>query len=173
MSKKGTDKPTQKKLKGQGQASAVSPGRHEFHCKICSHPQREEIERAFVTWISPGRIAKTYGVSRDSVYRHAHALSLFDKRGRNVRSALERIIEEAGEVEVSAAAVVSAVTAYSKINGHGQWVERTETVNLNELFDRMTRDEMETYAKDGTLPAWFEHAVGATGSNSQGGANDR
>ena len=79
----------------------------------CAHPDREEIEQAFVTWNSPVRISKDYGVSRDSVYRHAHALGLMAKRRRNVSSALERIIEQAGEVEASAAAVVSAVAAYA------------------------------------------------------------
>jgi len=43
------------------------------------------------------------------------------KRRRNVRSALERNIEKAGEVESSAAAVVSAVAAYAKMNASGQW----------------------------------------------------
>jgi hypothetical protein len=73
-----------------------------------------------------------------------------------IRFALERIIEKAGDVEASAAAVVSAVAAYAKINANGQWVDRSECVNLNELFERMTRDEMEAYAKEGVLPAWFE-----------------
>src|ERR1700678_3498801 len=143
MRKKGNDKPSQKKLKGEARTSAVSQGRHEYHCKICSHPKREEIEQAFLTWTSPVQITQNYGVSRDSVYRHAHALSLHDKRRRNLHSALERIIERVGDVEVSATAVVSAVAAYAKINANGQWVERSETVNLNELFDRMTRDEMD------------------------------
>jgi len=58
-------------------------------------------------------------------------------------------------VEVNAAAVVSAVQAYAKINAQGQWIDRSETVNINELFDRMTRDELEAYARDGTLPKWF------------------
>jgi hypothetical protein len=48
--------------------------------------------------------------------------------------------------------VVSAVQAYAKINAAGQWVERSERVNLNELFGRMTQDEMEAYATDGILP---------------------
>jgi hypothetical protein len=48
-----------------------------------------------------------------SVYRHAHALGLFPKRQRNVRAALEKIIEHAGEVEVNASAVVSAMSAYA------------------------------------------------------------
>jgi len=85
------------------------------------------------------------------------------KRRRNVRSALERIIEKAGDVEATAA----AVAAYAKINANGQWVERSESVNLNELFERMTPEEMEAYARDGALPVWFEHAMGATGTDSR------
>jgi hypothetical protein len=150
----------------------TSPGRHENHCRICCHPKRVEIEQAFVTWNSPVRISKEYGVSRDSVYRHAHALGLMAKRRRNVRSALERIIEKAGDVEASATAVVSAVAAYTKINANGQWVDRSECVNLNELFERMTREEMEAYAREGALPEWFEQAVGATDLDSRGGSDD-
>src|SRR5271165_1883258 len=146
----------------------VSRGRHEHQCRICSHPKRDEIEQAFIAWVSPAQIAKKYSVSRDGVYRHAHAFGLMDKRRRNVRAALERIIERAGEVDVTATAVVAAVQAYSKINAMGQWVDRSEHVNLNELFERMTREEMETYAKEGTLPAWFEEAVGATDSDGRG-----
>jgi len=170
----GNTKPTRKKPKnGEAKNSEVSQGRHRFHCTLCSHAKCEEIEQAFLTWTSPVWIAKQYGVSRDSVYRHAHALSLFDKRRRNLHYALDRIIEKAGDVEVSATAVVSAVAAYAKINANGQWVERSEHINLNELFDRMTREEMMAYAENGTLPAWFEHTLGATGSDSQGGGNDR
>lgn len=138
----------------------VNQGRHEYRCTICTHAERAEIEQAFVSWLSPGQISKQFGVSRDALYRHAHAYGLMDKRRRNVRSALERIIEKAGEVEVSASAVVSAVAAY-KINAAGQWVELSERVNLTELFGRMTREEMEAYAKDGTLPTWFERTVAA------------
>ena len=151
----------------------ISPGRHEYHCTICSHAKREEIELAFVNWSSPARIGKQYEVSRNSVYRHAHALGLMEKRRRNVRAALERIIENAGEVEASATAVVSAVSAYAKINASGQWVERSERVNLNALFERMSREEMDAYAKDGVLPAWFEQVVGATGTDSRGESNEQ
>jgi hypothetical protein len=168
-----TAKRTERKRNRKERNSAVSQGRHEYHCTICSNPKREEIEQAFLTWSSPSWIAKKYGISRDSVYRHANALVLTDKRRRNLHSALERIIEKAGEVEVSATAVVSAVAAYAKINANGQWVERTEHISLNELFDRMTRDEMEAYATEGRLPTWFEHALGATRPDSRGGTNDQ
>jgi len=107
-----------------------------------------------VNWASPANLAEQYGLAdRTTVYRHAHALGLFEKRKRNVRAALERIIEKAGEVEVTAAAVVTAVQTDAKINVQGQWIERSEHLNLNELFDRMSKDELEAYARDGKLPA--------------------
>jgi hypothetical protein len=146
----------------------VSLGRHKRTCSVCRHPQREEIEAAFIGWRSPAAIAEDYGLTdRASVYRHSHALGLFEKRRRNVRAALERIIEKAGEVDVTAAAVVSAVQAYAKINSAGEWIDRTETTSMNDLFDRMSTDELEAYAQAGTMPGWFRTTVGATEGDSQ------
>jgi hypothetical protein len=158
---------TTKKQISKVEENPVNRGRHEHQCRICSHPKRDEVEQAFIAWVSTARIAKKYSVSRDGVYRHAHALGLMDKRRRNVRTALERIIERAGEVDVTATAVVAAVQAYSKINATGQWIDRSEHVNLNELFERMTQQELEAYARDGSLPAWFESTVGATDTGSE------
>jgi hypothetical protein len=150
-------------LTTQGKSRLTNLGRHRRNCSVCSHSKCAEIEADFVSWRSPAVIAQEYGLAdRASVYRHAHALGLFPKRQRNVRSALERIIEKAGEVDVTAAAVVAAVQAYSKINAGGQWIDRSEHLNLNELFDRMTQQELEAYAKDGTLPDWFTTTLGAT-----------
>lgn len=147
---------------------ARSSSRHERDCKVCGHPQRAEIERAWISWGDTTEIAKTYELSRDSIYRHAHALGLFEKRSRNVRAALEKIIEKAGSVEVTAPAVVSAVQAYAKINAQGQWVERIERVDMREVFDRMTREELDTYARTGELPAWTGEFAAATRFESGG-----
>ena len=160
------------KLKGRVAETSKRPslGRHRRHCSVCAHPKRLEIEAEFVSWRSPAAIASEYGLAdRSSVYRHAHALDLFSKRQRNVRAALERIIERAGDVDATAAAVVAAVQAYSKINAAGQWVDRSEHVNLNELFDRMTQQELESYARDGSLPQWFNVSLGAAGDDSEEG----
>jgi hypothetical protein len=167
--KKPTD--NRRKVNDSENEKPINPGRHEYQCTICSHAQRDEVERAFLNWTSLSLMGKQYSVSRDSIYRHAHALGLMDKRRRNVRAALEKIIEKAGDVEVSATAVVSAVAAYAKINANGQWIERSEHISLNELFDRMTPQEMEIYAKEGTVPTWFERTLGATPTNSQGASN--
>src|SRR5215469_4706323 len=158
------------KLKGCVAETSKRPslGRHRRHCSVCAHPKRMEIENEFVSWRSPAAIASDYGLAdRSSVYRHAHATDLFSRRQRNVRAALERIIERAGDVDATAAAVVAAVQAYSKINASGQWIERSETVSMNELFERMSTTELEAYARDGTLPAWFTKTVGATATNSR------
>ena len=142
--------------------AVVSLGRHQRNCSVCGHGQREEIESAFIGWRSPAAIAEDYGLSdRASVYRHAHALGLFEKRRRNIRAALERIIEKAGEVDVTASAVVAAVQAYAKINAAGEWIDRTETVSMNDLFERMSTEELESYAQSGALPGWFEATVGS------------
>ena len=146
----------------------ASEGRHAAECKICAHSRKNDIELDFVNWKSPGAIAKQYGLrNRASVYRHAHAFDLFQKRQRNVRAALEKILERAGEVEVTASAVVAAAQAYSKINASGQWVDRSEHIDLNALFEKMTQQELEAYAQNGTLPGWFTGAVGATTDNGE------
>jgi hypothetical protein len=151
---------------------SVNLGRHKRNCSVCSHSQRAEIESDFVGWRSPSVLALEYGLTdRSTIYRHAHALGLYAKRQRNVRAALERIIERAGEVEVTSGAVVAAVQAYSKINAAGQWVDRTEQVSLNDLFERMTRDELERYAQSGNLPDWFAQSVSATPLGSHGDGN--
>lgn len=151
----------------------VNLGRHKRYCKICSHERRNEIEQDFIAWTSPIAIAEEYGLAdRMNVYRRANALGLFEKRRRNIRAALERIIERAGDVEVTASAVVAAIQASAKINAQGQWIDRSEHVNLNELFDRMSREELEAYAKDGNLPDWFTQAVGVAATRSQDGEND-
>lgn len=154
--------------KKQIKEKAISLGRHRMNCTICAHEKREEIEQEFIAWKSPTLIATNYDLAdRTSIYRHAHAFGLMEKRRRNVRAALERMIEKSGDVDVTAAALVAAIQAYAKINAQGQWIDRSEHVNLNELFERMTIEEKETYAIEGKLPSWFSQTVGDTAGISQ------
>jgi hypothetical protein len=37
----------------------------------------------------------------------------------------------------------------------GQRIDRSETLDLNKLFERMTTQELDAYARDGALPKWF------------------
>jgi Terminase small subunit len=45
------------------------------------------------------------------------------------------------------------------------FIDRTETLDLNALFDRMSAAELEAYARDGILPEWFEGALGTFTAN--------
>lgn len=166
-----TPKTPKRRQKADGD-KRVNRGRHQSGCKVCAHRQRAEIEQDWLAWGSTARIAKQYGLTRDSIYRHAHAMNLFMKRERNVRKALERIIEQAESVPVNATAVVSAVQTYARINSAGQFVERSQRINLNDLFERLTNEELEAYAKDGRLPAWFSDFLDATPDDGPQGGND-
>jgi hypothetical protein len=151
------------KQRKTGSSTRPNLGRHESGCGICGHLQREEIENEFISWKSPAKIAADYKLrDRSTVYRHAHALDLFSRRSRNIRAALERIIEKVDTVEVNGGAVVQAIIAFAKINAAGKFVERNEMVRLGDLFERMSRPELEAYAREGAVPKWFKEEMGAT-----------
>ena len=99
------------------------PHMHAGKCTICKHPQRAEIERAFVDWCSPLEITTMFGLkSRATIYRHARARGLFELRRRNLHYGLGRIAEQVADVKPSAANVIAAFVAMSKIDARGEWV---------------------------------------------------
>lgn len=117
----------------QGAASApvagprrVSLNHHKAHCVICSHSDRADIEEEFLHWRSAGDIAEEHQVGdRRTVYRHAHAIGLWERRRRNLRAALESLIEGAANVEVTGDTVIRAVIAHARINNQGRYVDPT------------------------------------------------
>jgi hypothetical protein len=139
-------------------------GRHVANCRICSHAQRDEIEADYIDWRSPAKIVRDYGLGhRSSVYRHAHALRLVGRRRRNSRAVLERIIERVDDVKVNAGATIAAVQALTKINARGEWIERDEHLGLNDVFDRMSPEELDEFAKHKILPKWAKEMIAAAG----------
>jgi hypothetical protein len=98
--------------------------RHQRKCAVCRHPEREAIEEAFLHWHSPNQIASNYDLEEAAIYRHAHALNLFDRRSGNLRFALENFIERVDEIqEVKPDALVRAIHAYTRMKATGEWVE--------------------------------------------------
>jgi hypothetical protein len=146
---------TTKKQPSAKKSPAPDLGRHSRDCSICAHAQRENIEQDFCDWQSPAQIE----VKVRAVYRHARATNLFSRRDRNVRAALGVLIEKVSRVRATGSVVVAAIVALSKINNAGRWIDRSETVDLNALFERMSQQELENYATNGVLPAWFERTV--------------
>ncbi len=150
-------------MRGKRKSASASPGRHERDCKICRNTAREQIEADFCSWEPISQIVNKYHLgSRAALYRHAKALDLFPARDRNLAMALGRFIEKAltaRKVPVSAA--IQAIGILARLNRRGQIVSRTESEQINSLFDRMSMQELEAYAASGKLPEWAERELSA------------
>ena len=101
----------------KSRASAPKPetssSRHQRKCTICHHADREEIEQMFLHWFSASTIYRRFLLKdRSSIYDHAHATGLYSRRRKNMRCALENIIERSDECPVSSNGIVRAIKAY-------------------------------------------------------------
>jgi hypothetical protein len=135
---------------------------HSQACRICRHPQREQIEAAFLDWIPMAQIAKEFKLSdRQNVRRHAVAMHLFKKRDANVRSALSAFIERGAKLKPTAQAFVAACTALSKLDAEGHTVDVVEKRNSpgGEFWLEMTNAEAMAYAKTGEVPDWMKESL--------------
>lgn len=142
------------------------PHLHRGKCTICRHPQRAEIERAFVDWTSPREIARTFGLrSHTTVYRHAHARHLFEHRRRNLHMALGRIVERVGEVEPTAANVIAAIALMAKINPRGEW--SSGRFSLHEARDRAYWEGVSAEQCESALSAALAGETTAEAANGQ------
>jgi hypothetical protein len=166
--KLGSDEKQLKDEKG----GRVNLGRHRSQCKVCRHPQHQEIEDDWTGWASPSVIEHDYGVGRYSMHRHVCALGLRKKRQRNIRMALERMIEKVDYAQATSSAIVSAIQAYVKITSAEQEKENLQGANFKKLLERMSQEEREAFARNGSLPEWFSIAIAATPSDSQEGGKE-
>ncbi len=127
VSKSETDAPPPQSVRRKTPArkrSRPAAARHGRKCSVCRHADRAAIDQDFLSWHSPDRIAKDYGIAdHSSIYRHAHATGLFNKRANTIRLALAPLIERVDTVEVTADAVLRAVYVLANLDDDGKWVE--------------------------------------------------
>jgi len=98
--------------------------RHARLCVVCRHPDREHIDSDFVHWGHPETIVREYHLgNRKTLYRHARATGLYYLRSRNIRSALEHLIERSADTPMDPSTTIQAVRIYAHINDSGSWVE--------------------------------------------------
>jgi hypothetical protein len=97
--------------------------RHSRLCTVCQHPDRDAIEEEFIHWHNPNDTRYDYQISRAALYRHAHAVGLFARRERNLRSALGHMIQGAMNITPTSDSILRAIRAYSCLNRDGQWTE--------------------------------------------------
>jgi len=117
----------------KSRASASKPetssSRHQRKCTICHHADREEIEQMFLHWFSASSIYRRFLLKdRSSIYDHAHATGLYSRRRKNLRCALENIIERSDECPVSSNGIVRAIKAYCSLTDASEWVESASRV---------------------------------------------
>ncbi|HEV2315895.1 MAG TPA: hypothetical protein VGR94_11360 [Candidatus Acidoferrales bacterium] len=118
-----------KRARASQQASRTSLSHHQRKCTICRHPDRETIEEMFVHWHSASRIYSRFMLpDRSTIYDHAHATGLYAKRRRNLRYALENIIERSDEAPISSNGIVAAIKAYASLTTSGEWIEPARRV---------------------------------------------
>jgi hypothetical protein len=133
---------------------------HAGQCTICRHPLRTEIERAFLDWRGPRDIAREYGLgSHTTLYRHAHALGLFQHRERTLRFALGRLIEQVGDVRPTAASIVSAIRLMAKLNARGESVEEIDSSESPSLPDISPAKAIEDDASGDAAPGKIREAA--------------
>ena len=103
--------------------------RHSRKCKVCNHAYREDIESDYLCWHDPANIATHYHLRSDSsIYRHARAVGLDEKRRHNLRGALEVILEQSHSASITSSGVVAAVRAHAALDDRYGWIEPTRHV---------------------------------------------
>ncbi len=101
-----------------GRDNQLRLAQHRARCSICKHPECEEIEQEFLDWMNPRQIAEEWELpTYRAIYRHAHAVGLFERRRENRLAALDAIIQRVHEVPVTASAVVAAIRLSLELEG--------------------------------------------------------
>jgi hypothetical protein len=118
-------------------AKPIEMKRHVSHCTICKHPERAAIDQAFLHWWPIADLAYYFKLgNRLVVYRHAHALGLFEKRGARTQHALGYMIEQAQTVTPTGDCIIRAIRALSCLDENGRWHEpRKEVLIMHQYLD--------------------------------------
>jgi len=126
-----TTRSTNNNLPIPASSSAPDRERHARKCEICHHEDREAIEEAFINWQYPDWLARHFKVlaGESAIYRHAHAMGLFELRRRRVRDAIELIIERAGVSSPNATNVLQAIAMHARLDGRSD-VAVAHTLNV-------------------------------------------
>jgi hypothetical protein len=103
--------------------------RHARKCAICHHPNRADIESAFVSWRNADLIQSDYDLPNyHTIHRHARAQGLYERRRQNLRFAAELLIEHADQAKPDPNVILRAIHACARITDYGEWVEPVRRV---------------------------------------------
>jgi hypothetical protein len=110
--------------------------RHRRKCKICRHPDLEDIEQDYRDWGRPAQIARRYSIDDRSLYRHLTAVGLAPTRRENLRIILDRILERGAEKKISGSTIIKAVRAHCCLTEGNKWVEPVrQVIHIHQQID--------------------------------------
>ena len=148
--------------------------RHQSQCSVCSHPQRQELEEAWLDWGSTTLLAEKYGLSRDGIYRHAHALGLFRERQNRIKRLYEKVLERLDTVKFSGSDLVKVLKEYTALCEREEAKQETN-LPAQEVLDPASGQEPEVPAGVGARleepapqPVPKDETVLAAEGNEQG-----
>ena len=111
-------------LHRDGASDPVTLEHHSRKCAIRNHPKRADLEEDFVSWRNAQLIKIDYDLPNfRTIYTHARAAGLYQRRCENLRFAAELLIEYADQVEPSPDTILRAIQICARLNGKGVWVE--------------------------------------------------
>ncbi len=112
----------------ENKADLVALARHRRKCQVCRHPEREMIECEYRDWFGPLAIARSYGIPERALFRHLEATGQISSRRKNLRSALEHVLERGVETEIDGPTIIQAVRAYCCLSDENKWIEPAKTI---------------------------------------------
>lgn len=157
----------EKQIQSKKKDGAVNLGRHQAQCTICQSPYRQQIEEDWMNWHSPAYFEKVYGLSRDCLYRHAHAFDLFPERHKNISMALDKIVERVDWTTASGSVILAAIKLLMKNNEAGKGDKAVQGADSQKVAPPMSPEERQDPVQDGSLPESPSTANGTTPCQGQ------
>jgi hypothetical protein len=110
-------------------SNLASIDRHDRKCAICHHPERADLEEDFLNWRNADLLRKRYKLPNyRTIYRHARATGLYQRRRENLRFAAELLIEDVDQARPGPDTILRAINTCARLNDRGQWVEPVKHV---------------------------------------------
>lgn len=147
-------------------------------CLACCSLEREAIDKALAAGEPLRNIARRVSISPAGLLRHkthlAHAIVRASERreerlGESLLDEMRRVQSKAWELLAKTesdgdhrASIVALREVRECLESLGSMLAKAATIHspLRDAFEKMSRDELDAYARDGKLPDWFPKTEG-------------
>jgi hypothetical protein len=117
---------------------AANIARHSTQCAVCNHKQKGEIERRYMIFVPVTHVADEFGLSDDSIYRHAEYFGLDDQRAGDTEKVLKNVIARgfSQHKNIDPRVALSAVQELNKMQGKHQEPMPNQNLSEDEKSER-------------------------------------